>query len=169
MAEVDPSADTTHHCYQIAVIALNAKHVVELGTGQGWSLRYFLDAIKITEGHITSIDLRPEAFDVAPTLQRHKDEPRVTFIKGDSVEIGRNWKQGPIDIVLCDSDHSKEHVLNELTVWSQHNPKIIFIHDLYMPDGSLAPPYYACQEFAQAHGKKFVVLFNKHPGMGAII
>jgi len=166
--EVD-LADTTHHAYQIAVLSLNAKHVVELGTGPGWSLRYFLGALKITDGRITSVDLRPEAADVAHTLQRYKDEPRVTFVKGDSVEVGKNWSQGPIDVLLCDSDHSKDHVLKELTIWSKYGPKIIFIHDLYLPDGNLGPPYYACEEFARITGRKFVILFNKHPGLGAII
>jgi len=167
--EVDYSADITHHAYQIAVLALNAKHVVELGTGQGWSLRYFLDALKITDGRITSVDLRPEAPDVEPTLQRYKNESRVTFIKGDSVEVGQNWNQGPVDIVLCDSDHSKDHVLKELKVWSRYGPKIIFIHDLYLPGGDLASPYHACEEFAHLHAKKFIILVNKHPGLGAII
>jgi predicted O-methyltransferase YrrM len=167
--EIDPSADVTHHAYQLAVLTLNAKHVVELGTGQGWSLKYFLDALKITDGRITSIDLRPEAPDVSPTLERYKNEPKVTFMKGDSVEIGRNWNQGPVDIVLCDSNHSKEHVLNELNVWSQYSPKIMFVHDLYLPTGELAEPYFACEEFARVTGKKFVILFNKHPGQGAIL
>lgn len=168
--------DETHFAYLIAVLSLNAKVVVELGTGMGWSTRYFLEALKITDGILYSVDLYPERDDVRPTIEAFKNESRIIFIKGDSVQVGQNWDR-PIDILLCDSDHSEQHVLNELVAWSKSNPKIIFIHDLVWEirnsagvlEPKLAPPYYACMKFAQSTNRKFIYVSKKAPGLGAII
>lgn len=112
-----------------------------------------MKALKQAGGQLYSIDLQLYEW-VIETTKKLKDEP-VVFIKGDSVEVGRAWDKGDIDILLCDSDHSKERVLNELEAWTKYNPKIIFIHDLFFPDGSIAPPFEAVKEFAIKTGRPF--------------
>lgn len=154
--------------YTSTTLALNAQVVVELGTGSGVSANAFLKGLHETGGVLYSVDnyLYPEVKDTVKSL---KEETGFNFIYGDSVEVGKAWDKGDLDILLCDSDHTESHVLNELETWLHHHPKIVFIHDLVQPDMSLAPPYYACDKYAKAHNKLFVALLKKYPGLGIIV
>jgi len=150
---------------------MNCKVVVELGTGSGYSTRAFLNALHHTGGVLYSVDLYPEKEPIKTTLTQFKDEKQAVFITGDSIEVGRQWKNGPVDIVLCDSDHAKERVMGELDVWNQYNPKLFLIHDIiYLsPTPHLAPPYDACLEWATKNKRKFVyIIIPGTPSLGMI-
>lgn len=158
--------------YTALAFALNAKVIVELGTGSGMSAQAFLNALRYTGGVLYSVDLYPEEHTVKETRSRFKDEKQIVFITGDSIEVGKTWDKGKVDIVLCDSDHAKDRVLGELEVWNQYQPKIFLIHDiLYQsPTPHLAPPYEACVEFAQKHNRKFIYFdIPNTPSFGIII
>jgi len=43
--------------------------------------------------------------------------PKYTYIKGDSVETGKNWLQDKVSIVFVDSVHIKPQVMCELKYW----------------------------------------------------
>jgi len=154
--------------YTQTVIDLKAKIIVELGTCLGFSTDAFLKGLRITDGILYSVDLHPESEETASTIARLKDEPRFKFIANDSIEVGKTWNRGGIDILLCDSDHAKLHVLAELEIWSRFNPKIIFVHDMW-EHGKEGPPYYACLEFAAKYGKPFEIRgIREGPGVGII-
>ena len=160
------------HIYTVTTMALKAKLVVELGTGTGNSSNAFLAGLKVTGGMLYSVDLYPQRPDVKPTIERLKGEKRVTFIKGDSVKVGKEWDKEGIDILLCDSNHGKRHVLKELEAWGKFNPKIIFIHDTLTPDKNYGSPYFAGKEYAEKHGKVFMHLDTcpeGSPGLGVIV
>lgn len=152
-----------------AALVLRAKTVVELGTGTGVSADAFLAVLRVTNGLLYSVELYPENEDVKKTLDRLKDEPRFIFISSDSVEAGRSWNRGPIDVLYVDSNHSYEHVLEELMVWGALNPKVIFVHDILNPDNERAPPYFACEEYAKRTGKVFVSMEHFPCGLGVFL
>lgn len=174
----------TEDIYTIATLALNAQVVVELGTGSGISAKAFLKGLKQTGGTLYSID-NLNYPQVPHAISLLSDEKQVTFIQGDSVEKGKTWDKGNIDILLCDSDHSESHVMNELETWSRFHPKITFIHDMIgpvqpeeelkfpelvrPPNMKIAPPYLACKKYAKAHNKVFVALLNIFAGLGIIV
>jgi len=149
-----------------AALALKAKIVVELGTGNGCSADAFLAVLRVTDGVLYSIDLYPDSSEVRGTLERLKTKPRFVFIHGDSVEAGRNWNRGSIDVLYVDSDHSYEHVLEELTVWGALNPKVIFVHDILNEKNERGPPYFACEEYARRTGKVFFPMDHFPCGLG---
>lgn len=158
--------------YTALAFALNAKTIVELGTGSGYSTQAFLNALRYTGGILYSVDLYPQAENVKPTLIKFKDEKQVVFITGDSIEVGNAWNRGPVDIVLCDSDHAKERVTGELDAWNRHTPKLFLIHDVvYLsPAPHLADPYYAALEWAKKHQRKFFYLdIPNTPSVGMIV
>lgn len=147
----------------ITAVALDAKTIVELGTGTGDSGEAFGEAIEITGGRVYSVDIA-ECLEAKNRLKGH----RITFIGADSIECGRTWDKGDIDVLLCDSDHSFKRVYGELTVWSKWHPKIIFIHDTLSPDCKITPPYNAALEFSKKAGKKFLNFSFPH-GLGVIL
>lgn len=145
--------------FSVITKALNAKLVVELGTGMGFSCSAFISALKETGGILYSVDINPEAADVKPTIQKYSgtDAP-VIFIQGDSVTVGRAWIKGDIDVLYCDSDHTYGHVLTELETWARYHPKIILVHDTLVRGGEINEPYKAIKEYAEREGKPFVNL-----------
>lgn len=153
--------------YRDFVKLLDAKVVVELGTGWGHSTAAFTSALKNTGGMLYSVDLDFEelsyknimyaSFQSRTEITRiaHKNNPYVEFIKGDSVEVGKKWDKGDIDILLCDTDHTYKTVSAELETWDVYNPMIIFVHDTYHNGGRTAPCK-AAEDFAKRHKRLFV-------------
>jgi len=152
-----------------ATLVLKAKTVVELGTGDGVSTDAFLAALEVTDGVLYSIDLYPDSESVRKTIERLKSNPRFIFIHSDSCEAGKNWSSGKIDVLYVDSDHSYEHVLQELEVWGRLNPTAIFVHDLLDPNNQRAPPYFACEEYAKRTGRGFFAMEHFPCGLGVFL
>lgn len=151
-------------------LALKAKTVVELGTGTGESAGAFLSALELTGGTLYSVDLYPERKDQAETLRKFKDNSRFVFIHSDSVEAGKKWDKGEIDVLYCDVHESRGHSLNELRVWGRFKPKVVFVHDIFSDvHGTDEPPYYACEDYARETGKKFIPILTVPQGLGVFI
>lgn len=148
----------------LSTILLDAKNIVEFGTGTGASTYAFSEGIKITNGILWSVDIA-ECKDVR---DKYKDNKNMNFVQSDSIEFAKNWKNGNIDILLCDSDHSYERVYGELDIGIKYNPKVIFIHDTLFGDGNMAPPYNACFDFSKKYGLKFMNYDFTH-GFGILI
>lgn len=150
-------------------VAINAKIIVEMGTGDGayggGSTHVFLEAVKITDGVLYSVDKRP----CKEVRERFSKENKVTFILSDSVEFGRQWKGGNIDILLCDSDHSRSHVFNELKTWEKFNPKVVFIHDISGPLQQVGEPYKGIMDYLGERPDKKFIAFLMPNGLGMIV
>lgn len=169
-----------HYPLFIATVLLKAKTVIELGTGPGASLETFIKAVKLTNGRVYTWDINPEyekqfrnrrviPGDPANSLPTNY-EKYVTFNIGDSRPAGRKWNKGDIDVLYCDSNHGYPHVQEELEVWGQFNPKIIFLHDTGGPGTKMVigHPIRAAMEYAKKKGRTFFNLLTHH-GMGVII
>jgi len=84
--------------------SLEAKHVVELGTANGYSALWFCLALRATGGTLTTHEIDPQRIAMAKeNFQRAGVEGIVTLVEGDAHETIDNL-QGPIDVVLLDAE-----------------------------------------------------------------
>jgi cephalosporin hydroxylase len=106
--------------YQDLMTKLRPQIVIETGTYQGGSALWFaflMDMLRIEGGKVLTIDIK----DYRKTWM--VEHPRITFLDGNSVEpeivdyVMQSWPDGPALVVL-DSDHSADHVYNELSVYA---------------------------------------------------
>lgn len=81
-----------------------AKHVVELGTANGYSAMWFCLALRSTGGKLTTHEIDPERIALAKeNFQRAGVEDLVTLVEGDAHETIKKLS-GPIDVVLLDAE-----------------------------------------------------------------
>jgi len=84
----------------------NAKHVVEIGTSNGYSGLWFCLALRNTGGKLTTFDIDPDRIKLAKSNFKRADvDQLVTIIEGDAHEKVKDLKD-PIDIVFLDADKS---------------------------------------------------------------
>lgn len=84
--------------------SLAAKHVVELGTANGYSAMWFCLALQSTGGKLTTHEIDPQRIAMAKAnFQRAGVEGLVTLVEGDAHETIKKL-QGPIDVVLLDAE-----------------------------------------------------------------
>lgn len=107
--------------YQELIYDLRPGFVLQTGVAGGGSLLYFatlLDQIKAApEVLVIGIDLTLS--DAARTL----DHPRIRLIEGSSVDpaviaVARGHLRGRHGLVSLDSDHARNHVLQEMRLYS---------------------------------------------------
>ncbi len=90
----------------------NARHVVELGTSNGYSGIWFCLALRKTGGKLTTFDIDPERLQLArQNFKRAGVEGLVTIVEGDAHQNVTRLK-GPIDLAFIDAD--KEGYLDYL-------------------------------------------------------
>lgn len=109
-------------------IILDAKVVVETGLARGHSTEIFLRALKHTDGHLWTYDIK-EYPDTVRKLEGKKLTGRWTFMHTDSVEGGKTWNGKKISLLYLDSHHGANHVYNEFEVWSPYVTNCILVHD----------------------------------------
>jgi len=151
-----------------ASLAIKARVMVDLGTCTGNSAEVFAEVAELTSGIVYTVDIHnSEEHENFRKAREKLAGKKVIFIKGDSIEVGKAWDKGDIDVLFCDTDHSYERVYGELEVWGRYNPKIIFIHDTLGFEGNTDAPYNASKDYAEKNGKKFLNLIFPH-GLGII-
>ncbi len=103
--------------YQEILHEIRPEVILETGTARGGSALYLASVLEMLgEGRVVSIDIvrRPEW----PT------HPRVTYLTGSSTsgpildQVRRQVSATSRVMVILDSDHKKDHVLEELRVYS---------------------------------------------------
>lgn len=84
--------------------ATDAKHVVEIGTSNGYTAIWFCLALRTTGGKLTTHEIDPFRIPVArKNFKRAGVSHIVTLVEGDAHETVTRLK-GPIDILLIDAD-----------------------------------------------------------------
>jgi len=89
---------------RIMTQAMNAKHVVELGSSTGYSGIWFGLALKSTGGKLTTYEI--DAQRAATARENFNDAGMadiITLVEGDAHEEVKNLT-GPIDIIFLDAD-----------------------------------------------------------------
>jgi predicted O-methyltransferase YrrM len=82
--------------------------LVELGVYMGASSRLLIDKCIENNNKIIGID---------PIPHFTSSNPNYHYWKADSVQVGKEWDKGEVDLVFFDSVHAKEQVLCELYYW----------------------------------------------------
>jgi predicted O-methyltransferase YrrM len=86
--------------------ATRAKHVVEIGTANGYSGIWFGLALRTTGGRLTTYEINPEKAALArENFKRAGIDSMVTLIEGDAHEEVTKLQE-PIDILFLDADKS---------------------------------------------------------------
>lgn len=84
--------------------SLGAKHVVELGTANGYSAMWFCLALRSTGGKLTTHEIDPQRIAMAKeNFRRAGVEGLVTLVEGDAHETIEKLA-GPLDVVLLDAE-----------------------------------------------------------------
>jgi len=84
--------------------SLEAKHVVEIGTANGYSAMWFCLALRETGGRLTTHEIDPKRIAMAKkNFQRAGVKQLVTLVEGDAHETIKNLRS-PIDILLLDAE-----------------------------------------------------------------
>jgi len=102
--------------YQEILFETKPDLIIECGTFNGGSTLFFAAMLDVLgNGEIVSIDISPQ-----PDLPTHS---RARFIKASSVapEVVKEMAElanGKRTMVILDSDHSRDHVLNELRAYA---------------------------------------------------
>lgn len=102
--------------YQEILFEIKPDTIIECGTMFGGSTLFFACCCDLlNNGKIISIDIQPQ-----PNRPEHK---RITYLKGSStsqeiVDQLQGLLNGKVLVVL-DSQHTKQHVLNELKIYSK--------------------------------------------------
>jgi caffeoyl-CoA O-methyltransferase len=93
--------------------AIGAKHVVEIGTSNGYSGIWFCLALRTTGGKLTTHDIDEGRASLArENFKRAGVDNMVTLVMGDAHETVKRIKE-PIDVLFIDAD--KEGYLDYLT------------------------------------------------------
>ena len=83
---------------------LGARHVVELGTSNGYSTLWFCLALRSTGGRITTHEIDPDRIALArANFKKAGVDHLVTLVEGDAHETIKKLT-GPIDLVLLDAE-----------------------------------------------------------------
>jgi predicted O-methyltransferase YrrM len=83
----------------------DAKHIVEIGTSNGYSGLWFLLALQATGGHLTTYEIdRNRADQALANFKRAGVEKDVTLVYGDAHEKILELGPEPIDIIFLDAD-----------------------------------------------------------------
>ncbi len=85
-----------------------SRHVLEVGTSNGYSAIWICLALEETDGHLTTIEIDPERVKLAKeNLKRAGLDHRVTFLEGDAHKIVPTL-EGLFDFVFLDADKGRE-------------------------------------------------------------
>lgn len=118
---------------------LTSQHnIVLIGAGPG------VMAIKMLEGRKNPPHLWVIEIDTIQWIQTHLeaadvDMNVVTYVKGDSKEVGKDW-EGAVDLLVVDGDHSFEGAMGDIDAWFPHVPVggYMFFHDVIEREGGFA-------------------------------
>lgn len=148
--------------YQELIHAVKPDYIVEAGTAHGGSALFFADMLEL-EGHgeVITIDVN-----FRPDCPRHH---RIKYITDDSISAFAEVEpivQGKRVIVCLDSDHQKNHVLNEMELYAPLATEYLVVEDTNINHpieigGIDEGPMEAVVEFLKTH-QEFEIDYAAH-------
>jgi cephalosporin hydroxylase len=148
--------------------------VIETGVAHGGSLVFYASLCKAMErGRVVGVDIEIRPHNRS-AIEAHELFPLITLIEGDSTapeileQVRSHVRPGESVLVILDSNHTRQHVLNELEAYHElvTPGSYIVATDGSMKDLSDVPrgkpewawdhPTAAAAEFAQQH-REFVL------------
>lgn len=109
---------------QEVVFDIKPDFIVETGIAHGGSLVFYATLCKAMEhGHVIGVDIEIRPHN-KKAINEHFLKPYITTIEGDSTSqetfdaVRRLIPAGSTVVVMLDSNHTKEHVLKELRLYS---------------------------------------------------
>ncbi|KEK22539.1 cephalosporin hydroxylase family protein [Bacillus gaemokensis] len=153
--------------YQEMIYEIKPDLIIECGTFKGGSALFLASMLDlIGKGHVLSIDIGPQ-----PNLPTH---PRIQYLTASSIsaevqQIVLTLQPAfNVIMVILDSDHSKEHVLRELQLYSSlvSIGSYIVVEDTCINGNPILPdwgpgPMEAVEEFLQTNNN-FIIDESKH-------
>jgi cephalosporin hydroxylase len=104
--------------YQEILHEVKPDLVIETGTAHGGSAYYLASLMDlIGRGEIVTVDIHP--------IEGRPEHPRITYVTGSSTadevvqEVERLAEGHDRVLVILDSDHSRDHVLDELRIYNR--------------------------------------------------
>ena len=159
---------------QELIYKLKPDVIIETGVAHGGSLILYASLLKLmNKGKIIGVDIEIRAHNLK-AIEEHELSTLITLIEGSSTsqnvldQIKDLIKEDQVVMVILDSCHTKDHVLNELVVYSKFVTKnsYILVADGIMQDLSGAPgaqddwkwnnPVEAIQDFIK-NNKDFII------------
>ncbi|MBI2023851.1 class I SAM-dependent methyltransferase [Candidatus Giovannonibacteria bacterium] len=135
--------------YQEILFEKRPDILIECGTKRGGSALFFAHMFDILgKGRVISIDVKTE---------QEIEHPRITFLKGSSLDVFDDLKPEGEVMVILDSNHFKDHVLKELNLYCNlvTPGQYIVVEDTVTstvhPRYRNCSPLEAVHEFLQSH------------------
>lgn len=153
--------------YQEIIYELKPDLIIECGTCYGGSALYLASILDLVgKGHVITIDIFPQ-----PNRPSHD---RITYVTASSVSVQavqtilNMCKPDDVILVILDSDHSKEHVEKELSLYKSivTTGSYIIVEDTSINGNPVSPdwgpgPMEAVEEFL-AKNNNFIIDESKH-------
>mgnify|MGYP005806430021 CR=1 FL=1 len=148
---INGKGDSDRHLTTLLGIALGskAKLIIELGVRGGGTTLPLLEAARINDGQLFSVDIEDTDFKPSEEQKEH-----WAFFKKDSIKFLKNLKQEVnIDLIYIDDWHSYEHVKEQLEIIDAlvSPSTIIVLHDLMY--GGTCPFYHS--DLTKSAGKQW--------------
>lgn len=143
--------DMEPHVATLTELARSARTIVEFGLRGGVSTWALLDGLP-SGGRLIGVDIDA----AAPLPKRVLEDPRFSFVVGDSVTVELPLRA---DLVMIDSSHEFAQTVRELVRAASLRADVIALHDyLYGPcpgvaravDGYVSPGYLADEPYRLA-------------------
>jgi cephalosporin hydroxylase len=128
--------------YQEIIFEIRPGVIIESGTADGGSALFLASICDlIGNGRVITVDIKERE-----GRPKHK---RITYLTGSSTskeiveKIGKLVKAGEKVLVILDSDHHEEHVLNELRIYSRFVTKgsYLIVEDTVVNGHPVEPQY----------------------------
>ena len=136
---INGNGDSDRHLMSLFSLALatKGKYYIELGVRNGTTTEPILEAAKLNNGKLYSVDINPCS---------KYNSANWCFVEQDAIKFLEDWESlhyPPPDFVYIDDWHSYDHVKKELEILDRIiTPKtIIILHDLMY--GNTAPYYHS--------------------------
>ena len=151
--------------YQEIISAIRPDYIIETGTADGGSALFMADVCElINHGEVITIDIED---------RKRPAHPRIFYITGSSInpEIIHDIKkivENKKTMVILDSNHTKDHVLKEMTLYSQlvSSVSYLIVEDTNLNGHPVMPdfgpgPMEAVDEFLK-NNDNFLIDYNCH-------